>query len=77
MSVSNAKSDGLLIQLTSLMWIMLVPCVQYVCNPNDTYYFYKTAQPFTQMQCPQDNTSSSIHKQIHICKCNMKVTELI
>ena len=32
MSVSNAKSGGPLIQSTSLMQIMLVPWVQYVCK---------------------------------------------
>ena len=32
MNLSNAKSGGLLIQLTSLMRIMSVPWVQHVCN---------------------------------------------
>ena len=32
MSLSNAKSGGPLIQLTSLMQPMIVPCIHYVCK---------------------------------------------
>lgn len=31
-SLSNAKSGGILIQLTSLMQTMIVPCIHYVCE---------------------------------------------
>ena len=72
----NAKSCGLLIQLTSLMQIhdsaMRPLCMQK--NPIDTYYFYMCARPFTKMQHPYDGTTI-IHPLLtyeHTFICNMQ-----
>ena len=51
-SLSNAKSGGLLIQLTSLMQTMIVPCIQYVCE--------RTLSTHTISTCVHNHTPKCI-----------------